>query len=55
MTAHVNVYPQTLFKFQSWKMMFRFHGSAGLSECGGKSVHMQSVGEERNEYTYFSV
>jgi len=33
-------------------MMFRFHGSAGLSECGSKSVHMQSVGEKRNEYTF---
>jgi hypothetical protein len=33
-------------------MMFRLHGGAGLSECGGKSVHMQSVGEERNKYTY---
>jgi len=31
-------------------MMFRFRGSAGLSECCGIWVHMQSVGEKRNGY-----
>jgi len=31
-------------------MMFGFHGRAGLSECYGKWVRMQSVGEERNAY-----
>jgi hypothetical protein len=31
-------------------MMFRFHGSVGLSACCGEWAHMQSVGEERNEY-----
>ena len=30
-------------------MIFRFHCSAGLSQCCGKH-HMQSVGEERKAY-----
>jgi len=34
-------------------MMFGFCGSAGLSRCCGKQVHMQSVGEERNAYRCF--
>ena len=33
-------------------MMFRFHGSAGLSGCCGQWVHMRSLGMERNEYIY---
>jgi hypothetical protein len=32
-------------------MMFRFFGTAGLSECCEEWVHMHSVGEERNAYT----
>jgi hypothetical protein len=31
-------------------MMLRFHGGAHLSGCYGKGVHMQSVGEKRNEH-----
>ena len=29
-------------------MMFGFGGSAGLSGCCGKRIHIQSMGEKRN-------
>jgi hypothetical protein len=39
-------------KFQTYNDVGRFYSSAGLSECCGKFVHMQSMGEERNEYRH---
>jgi len=43
LTVHT-IFPQ-MFSFHI--MLFRFHGSAGLSVCCGKWVHTQSVGKAR--------
>ena len=52
LTVYVLLFPQSMFKFQTYNDVGRFHGGAGLSGCCGEFVNMQSVGEERNEYRH---
>ena len=51
LTVHVIKFLQMMISF-SLTLTFRFHGSAGLSGCCWVWVHVQSVGQERNEYRH---